>query len=1114
MTKRLQPKSSYIYIIVLCFFTTGNLSPCIVLAETMQSHKVTLIAVDVPLKDVFETITKQTGLAISNNFRETNLNENKKVVVNFWQTEINDVMTFLLSDKRDLGYILNKNIIIIHKNEGNAIGRVSNENDKDTSIRQHPVVGRVTDVTGNSIPGATIRVKDTKYGTITNADGKFQLPNAKVGSVIIISSVGFESSEIEVNNNNNITAPLKPYTNKLDENVVIAYGNTTKRFNTGNIGSLKASDIEKQPVNNPVLALEGRIPGVFIEQATGLPGTGITINIQGINSMSNGTDPFFVIDGIPYISQLVQPTIPGITAGAKNINGNPLNFINPATIESIEILKDADATAIYGSRAANGAVLITTKKGKNGVMKVALNIQNGWGKVGHKLKVLNAHQYLSMRHEALSTDNITSPSPYDYDLNGTWDTTQVKDWQKELIGGTSQYKDIQLSISGGNSLTQYLINGGLHKETTVYPGNFSDIRGSLHFNIRGSSVNQKFTIELSGAFMRDNNKLPSSDLTGPSVILSPVAPAPLNADETLNWQPSASGLTTFYLNPLIYTKLRNTHKTNNLISALKLSYELFPGFALRTNFGFNNITSNEVLPTPVTIAYPEARPFVQGSTSFTNTNMQSWLIEPMIEYNKHIYEGKLNIIIGGTLQGNDNNMQQITASGYSNDLLLQDLKSATTFVIGQSTINSYRYNAAYGRINYNWMDKYIINLTARRDGSSRFGPRNQFHNFGAVGAAWIFTQEPRIRDAVQFLSFGKLRASYGTTGNDQIGDYQFLDLYQTLSTSIAYQGGLGVMPTRLYTPNLEWETTKKLQAGLELGFAENRILFTANYNRNRSSNQLIAVPAPITTGFFSIFRNFNAIIQNTGWEFSINSTNIKNRNFNWSTSLNLTIPKNKLVTFSSTTNTVYKVGQPLTVFSAYEYAGVNDTTGTFQFKDEKGNIVASPSVPTKYINIDPTVYGGLQNSFSYKRFSLDVFLQYVHRTAQSLAFGYSFVTAGGFNLGQSNQPITVLDHWQKPGDKTFYSKYTTSFAASLPLSYAKASDAAFTDASFLRLKNVSLSWQMPDSWVKKIKIESLRVYMSAQNLLTITNYFGIDPESRGLALPPLRVVTFGIQASL
>lgn len=1114
MIKLIRKNPSCLILIISCTLVS-LLNPAAALGNTCihQARKITLTAINMPLKDIFNIINKQTGISIINDPQETKLYESKKFTINFSQTDITDVMNFLLNDNKDLTFKLKDSYITIYKSFKKNSSEVSGYWAIDSSINAISLSGRINDISGNPIPGATIKVKNRAQGAISNPDGTFRLTGISKGETIVVSAIGFESTEVGIKSST-VVISLKQHINNLDETVILAYGSTTKRFNTGNIGSVKAKDIETQPINNPLLALQGRVAGVFMEQASGLPGTGISVVIEGRNSIFNGTDPFYVIDGMPYISQLIQPNSSDITAGSNGIiSGNPLNFINPSDVESIEVLKDADATAIYGSRAANGAVLITTKRGKNGTMRVDFNLQSGWGKVAHKLKLLDAPQYLAMRHEALQNDGITAPQSFDYDLNGTWDTTKIKDWQKELIGKSSQYRDMQISISGGTALTQYYVSGGYHKETTVFPGDYSDNKGSAHVNLTSSSVNKKFKIQLSALYMSDNNALPLADLTSRALTLAPVAPSALKPDGSLNWAPTASGSTTFYFNPLIYIKQTNNKKTYNLTSHAILSYDITKYLSLKTGVGYNNLYTDELYLMPASASTPEALLFVKPKTTFATSSMNAWSLEPQMEFNKDLKKSKINAIFGGTIQQNVNKRQATYATGFATDLQMRDIKSATSLMGIQSVDEPYKYAALFGRINYNLLDQYILNVSARRDGSSRFGSKNQYHNFVGVGAAWIFSQTKFFQEQLNFFSFGKLRASYGTTGNDQIPVYQYLDLYSAIpSIGTPYQSLMGIQPTRLTAKDLEWEETRKLQFGLELGVDHDRVLINVNYNRNRSSNQLIPTPLPTITGFPYVIRNFPAVVQNIGWEFTINTINIKTKNFTWTSAANLTIPKNKLVSYTDATNSVYHVGEPLSRLPVYHLAGVNDSTGLFEFADSKGNLSPDPTESPSYVYTDPKFYGGLQNSFSYKGFYLDFFFQFVKRIGPDLSMGY-LVAPGMFQIGLGNQPITVLDHWKKIGDKASHQLYSTYQTYSSQLS-SQQSDAVYADASFIRLKNISLSWQIPDNWKKRMSLQNLRLFVQAQNVLTITNYFGMDPESRGTGLPPLRVVTLGAQISL
>jgi TonB-linked SusC/RagA family outer membrane protein len=966
-------------------------------------------------------------------------------------------------------------------------------------------------------------------GTITDTNGNFSISDLKTSGAIVISGIGFITREILFKNQPNMgQVTLEEYIGILDETVVIAYGTTSRRLQTGNVNTIKAVDIEKSPVSNPLLSIQGRVPGIFIEQATGLPGGGVKVSIQGRNSLKNGNDPFYVIDGVPYTSQLLSnlANILGnsATVGSETNFGNPLSFINPSDIESIEILKDADATAIYGSRAANGAILITTKKGTVGQTKIDVNLQSGIGQVARKVKLLSTQQYLEVRKEAYTNDGLAIPNsstPQDesnYDLT-LWDQTRNKDWQKELIGNTAHYTDAQLSISGGSPNIQFLVGGGYHRETSVFPGDLADQKGSLHFNLTNTSTNQRFRFSVSGSYLTDVNHLISSDLTEAAMTLAPNAPELLNNDGSLNWAPDQNGSSSLgFINPLAYLSNKYNNKTNNLISNSTLSYEIIKGLNIRANLGYTNMQSDEIKAQSINSYPPEFRQFITGSSMFGHNKLQSWIIEPQISYSTKLIIGQLNALLGSTIQRNNSNRNLLEVTGYNSDLVLENPNAGTAFTVPEnSTIAAvYKYNAIFGRINYNIEDKYIFNLTGRRDGSSRFGSENRFHNFGAVGIAWIFSNENLVKNNLSFLSFGKLRGSYGTTGNDQIGDYSYTSLFNPVNPGVPYRGGASLSILNLANPLLQWEETKKLSVGLDLGFLKDRVLLNINYFRNRSSNQLLPYTLPIATGFSSITSNFPATIQNDGWELSLSTVNFKGNAFSWSSNLNLTIPNNKLISFpdlaTSSYSTTYILGQPITTTKVYNFAGVDPATGIYQYLDKSGKFTNDPGPGldnrTLFVNTAQKFYGGFQNSFGYKGLQLDVLFQFVKQHGPSYYFG----NTPGVMI---NQPVTILDRWQKPGDVTSIQRYNVDNTISISQSYASQSNAGWSDASYIRLKNLSLSWEFPDKLKKKLSIQNLRIYVQGQNLLTITNYNGLDPETRSsMTLPPLRVITFGFQLTL
>ena len=1094
---------------------------CLHVCAKGSGQKVTLSRTNAPLQVVLMDIYHQTGISYGG--KHELLEKAEKVTISVKNVPLEQALAICFKNQ-PLAYSIQDNVILI--TEKPSASKIAYYHLVTIDVK-----GRVINENEEPLHGITVKVKGGNRMTQTDGNGEFYLTNSDANATLIFTGVNVEPFEYNVAGQMNIVIHLKPKINKLDEVQVIAYGTTTKRLNTGNVSTIKSTEIEQQPVNNPLLALEGRVPGLFITQSTGVPGSGISVRLQGQNSLQGGNDPLYVIDGVPYTSQLLPNVGQSILGSNGNTNafaqtggGNPLNFLNPADIESVDVLKDADATAIYGSRAANGAILITTKKGKTGSTSVDLNLQSGWAKVTRTLPLLNTQQYLEMRHEAFRNDG-TTPGSIDFDINGTWDTTRYTDWQKVLIGGTAHYTDVHASMSGGNANTNFLAATGYRKETSVFPGNLADQKGSLHFNINHISTNKRLQMQLSGNYMVDRNQLIGTDLTNTAIRLAPDGPALYNTDGTLNWSPLLNGNST-WINPLSNLYSKYNFKINNLIGNALLSYQVLPGLEIRSSLGYTNLQTNETSIAPLVAMAPELRASSTRVANFANGNISSWNIEPQVAYTHRVGKGTLDALVGTTILQTGSTLQRLFGIGFNSDLVLQDIKSASTVIVIQSIASTYRYNALFGRINYNLQNKYIINLTARRDGSSRFGSGNLFHNFGSIGAAWLFSNERFISQDLHFISFGKIRVSYGTTGNDQIGDYQFMNLYNSVSVPVAYQGATGLAPSGLPNPYLQWEETRKLQFGLDLGFLKDRILLNANYYYNRSSNLLQGYPLPYITGFNTIVENFPAIVQNKGLEITLTTKIIDAKKFTWASSVNLTIPQNKLVAFpnlaSSSYANSYVIGRPVTIKKVYSLLGVDQTTGLYLFRDGHGSSTSSALSTADRIaivNVDPEFYGGFQNSFSYKGFELEVMFQFVKQISNlNYQIGnqpgrFASSTFGGLI---SNQPVYVLQRWQKQGDISSIQKFSASYPSTIstPFNNANISDLT-TDASYVRLKNICISWQLPKKWKQRAHFKNCKLYMQGQNLLTITHFKGMDPESQSvLSLPPLKVITLGLQVGL
>jgi TonB-linked SusC/RagA family outer membrane protein len=966
------------------------------------------------------------------------------------------------------------------------------------------ITGRITDAGGFAMAGVNVIVKGTTNGTTSDKDGDYTVSAADT-DVLIFSFIGYTTVEVSVNHRSRIDVTLEEDIRSLSEVVVNAgYYEVKNSERTGNIGRVAKEEISKQPVSNPMQALQGRIPGVVVQQQSGVPGGGFVIRIRGQNSLrTDGNEPLYIIDGVPYSGS----SFSGAASSEIIPNGNPFAALNPDDIESIEVLKDADATAIYGSRGSNGVVLITTRKGREETSHVDIGVYSGFSKVPHFLDLLSTPQYLTMRKEALRNDKA-EPGFLDPDLT-LWDSTRYTDWQRELIGGTAYTTNARVSMSGGNKDTQFLIGGGYFRQTTVFPGDFSDQKISGHVNINHSPSDAKLGVNFSASYVFDDNSLLRNDLTR-YITLPPNSPEVYMADGSLNWENST------WQNPYAFLRKPYQGRTSNLIAALSLRYEVIPGLYLKSNFGFTDTQVTEFSAFPIGTDDP-AYGIKTAISVFSNSSIRTWNVEPQVDYNRQIGKGTLNVLVGTTFLSNIQTGSDVEASGYTSNAVLEDIMSAASLsVIGSKDI-TYRYTAVFSRINFNWDTKYLLNLTARRDGSSRFGPEKRFANFGAIGAAWIFSNEDFFSDS-ELFSFGKLRASYGVTGSDQIGDYQYLDTYQSFYNT--YQGQTGIVPARLANATYSWETNKKFEAALELGIFKNALQISASYFRNRSSNQLVGLALPSITGFTSIQSNFPAIVQNSGVEIEVQSTNLKRQDFLWTSSFNLTVPRNELVEYPNLAGSAYAnryaVGKSLYIRKMYHFTGVDPQTGLITFEDKDGNGVGTnyPGDLQAKKQITQDYYGGLQNTITCKGFQVSLFFQFVKQTGYSYIASPAFVVPGR----KGNQMTDVLNRWQKPGDESEYQMFTSSYASKGSSLYSistYAGDNSITDASFIRLQNVYLAWTVSPALMKRLHLKAGKIYAQGQNVLTWTKYKGLSPETQSQTmLPPLRTITVGFQLSL
>lgn len=1006
------------------------------------------------------------------------------------------------------------------------------------SVSAQVISGHVEDQNHDALPFITVTIKGTSIRTLTNDKGEFHITAVSGTPTLIFSAVNIQTHEVAWTGQKDLQVILRSAVSSLDEIQVVAYGTNTQRHNVGSVTKVSAEDIAKQPVSNPLSVLQGRVPGLTVVSSGGIPGASVNLQIRGKNTLRTGPavltardNPLYLIDGVPFapqnsnVNQFPSVVSPGIGDTYNNAYGgvSPFNSINPADIESIEVLRDADATAIYGSRGGNGVFLITTKKGKAGQTKFDLSLNQGFSKVGKTMSMMNTAQYLEMRNEAFKNDGLVPnltlfDEAYAPDLL-LFDQARSTDWKQRFIGSTAHRTNAVGSLSGGNANSTFRIGFGFNRESYVFPGDFSDRRANLSLALHHATGDKKLSLDLSAGYSYDTNNASSAQTLLQSIGLDPNYPDLLNKNGDLVWDYKGATLYSMSAgsNPLAY--LRSPYQiTNRLLnSSLLMRYHIVGGLNFTTNFGYNRMDGDEYSATPFKAQNPAFGPV--SSARFGKSSNSTWLIEPRLEYSNVTAKSNYGILIGGTLQHQQNALLDAFGSGYLNDQLLGSITPATSKSISDN-FGQYKYAALFGRINYRYDDKYLVSLNARRDGSSRFGSNHQFGNFWSVGAGWLFNEERFIKDNLSFFSYGKLRGSYGTTGSDANSDYQYLSRWA--STTNQYQGQTGYVPLNLANAELGWATTKKLEVGIELGFVENRILLNTTWYRNRSGNQLVTYPLPTQTGFSSIASNWDAVVQNSGFEFVLQTINFKKKDLGWSSAVNVTIPKNKLLSFPGIERSTYYnyfIGRSLSTITGFRYAGVNSQTGLYEFYTAGGEKTSAPEYSsgrtlndyTLIGDTDPKFFGGFSNTIFYKNFQIDIFFEFKKQN------GYSFlkqVLAGAPAGFEQNLPVEILNgRWTKPGDNAKYQRFTTQYGEAYSTqSYFNESDASFGDASYIRCKNVSVSYGLPAQFTDRLKAKALRVYLNAQNLFTITKYKGNDPETQSFyGIPPLKTINLGAQ---
>ena len=1086
------------------------------------SQEVTFSGKSVRLEKAFSAIEQQTNYVFF--YNGPVLNGAKPVTI---QATRMPLQLFLkeLFEGQPLKYIVENNTIVVSRRLPTMSVTIAPAAPEGPEAVV-PIRGIIHGLNGEPLAGATVSNKESKISVSTDVKGTFNIP-ADLGQTLIMTNIGYKPKTVVITTQNQRTLlyiTLELSDSKLDEIQVVAYGTTTRRLSTGSVSTVTSEEIARNPVPNVLQALQGRVPGMFIQQNSGQPGGAFTVQVRAQSSLNAGP-PLFIIDGVSYPAGTLPMYIaPGNLALNNLRGGNALNYLNPDIIESISVLKDAEATSIYGSRGAYGVVLITTKKGKAGAPQLNANVKTGVTVRGTSPELLNTQQYLMLRREAFKNDGIDlNTPPYNTSLYQTyilpdlakWDTTSYTDWQKVLTGRAAVTTTANVIYSGGGGGINYLVGANYSNQGNVQRRKGSVKTGGLNFNLNSTSPNRKLYMSLSGMYNSNvNDMLPYDFSVDPNALLAPNAPSLFLPDGSLNWE---TGYNTAAALNLIYKNV-----TNNTILNTEIKYAPVKGLTIHANIGYNLLSAKELRAQPTSYYIPSSNAAASTTSLLNQYTVRTWTLDPNINYTTGLgHKGKLSVTAGGTLQDQLTYVTTVTGTNFIADAMLNNPSFGGTVT---STYNQTpnRYLGYFGLIDYNWANKYIIDFKGRYDGSTKFGPNKQFGSFGSIGGAWIVSEEPWFKRSLPFISFAKLRGSVGTAGGDNIGSYLYLNTYVNSNTQ--YQGRTSLVPNSPANPDLEWEKNLKSEAGALVEAFNGRISLEGVYYWTRTTNQLVAQPLPTVTGFSFLAVNSPALITTNGVEMTLNSRNVQTKNLSWTTSFNISMPHSKLVRLYAVSNGAlsninYVIGKPITGIKLYQYAGVNPQTGNYNFV--KGGVTGEYGFTstvkldqladrTEFVDLAPKYYGGFNNSIRYKGFSVDILFTFTNRVGKNFIDAQSYAPA----YSSSNTVTAALRRWQKPGDITDIAKVSTGINTVFLQNNFVNSTAAYSSATYARLANVNVSYSLPATLLKKAHISACSIYLQGQNLLTISKFGDLDPENLGAGMAPLRVITGGINITL
>ena len=931
---------------------------------------------------------------------------------------------------------------------------------------QQAISGRVLGSDGGALPGATVLERGTTNGVSTNADGAYSLtvqPNA----TLVVSSVGYTAQTIVVGGQSVLNVTLAASATELSEAVVVGYGTQTKADLTGSVTQLTAKDVENVPVVSFEQAIQGRTPGVQINQGSGKLGAGVQIRVRGSSSVTASNQPLYVIDGIPATST---------DAGTDTEPLNPLADLNPNDIESITILKDASSAAIYGSRASNGVILVNTKKGRQGQTKVNVGYYVGNSRPTRTRQFLNAAQFKQLFTEAAENEGYVAADEFEgngIDINSKSDT----DWASEAFqkGRVEQY---DFNVSGGDAKTRFYLSSTFNDQTGIIVGNRYR-RGSARINL-DHSITDKVKVGLNLSLTRSvNDRTPNDNAFTNPLQLNALPPLqPLRDPDT----GELNNNTLYYNNLIDLDKGSNRAGTYRSFSTFFLSFQPIKNLTVRTEIGADFLNLNEDF-------YRAAGTQTGGDTGYGSsdqTQVINYTTNNTANYSYTLNEDhNFDALVGFSFQRSDTKRTSAEGRGFPNAEFTR-INSAAIKTDAGSLQDGFAFVSQFARLNYSFRSKYLLSGSVRRDGSSRFGRNNRNGTFGAGSVGWVVSEESFLKDN-RFLNFLKLRASYGLTGNAEIGNFPSLGLFNALP----YADQAGVQPSdRVGNPDLTWESTAQADLGLEFGFFDNRISGEVDVYEKKTTDLLLNRPLPYGNGYSNVVENVGTL-NNRGLEISVNTRNF-DKGFKWTTNFNISFNRNKITSLAAPIQSQYlgsvREGQPIGIFYGRKFAGVDPENGDALYFNADGGTTSSVRQAALQVvgNPNPDFTGGITNSFSFKGVDLSVLGQFVSGNDLYNSAGIYQSASGDYF---DNQTLDQLTAWKKKGDITNVPQLRLYGGNGTAQSSRWVSD-----GSFFRVKNVTLGYNLSSDLAKRAFLKSARVYVSAQNLFTFTNYEGYDPE--------------------